>query len=179
MTTLYRLDETLWSFPRDNKEIRILTPGFSDRSADYRLAKKAREILEANPKAPGFEYGDASTPDLLGKWQIVDCTQEEHKKLQKGSIVYKRDFTNLNVSVLKIVPDSYFQSFSLDVKKHIPWFRSNSLQKEALALPFEPGPKQFFQDGAFCDPFTKLSQLQSPDEGGVLQLAQTIIDFLF
>ncbi len=81
----YRLDETLWSFQQRDQEIRILTPRFSDRSADDRLAKKAKESLEANSNAVEFEY--RSSLDLLGKWQIVDRTQEMYKKLQEGSII--------------------------------------------------------------------------------------------
>lgn len=158
---LIRLDETLWAFQQGDREIRISTPGFSNRASDYRLANKAREILESNPNATAFECSstEQGLPDLLGKWQIVDRTKEEFKKLQEGSIIYKRDFTNLKTRVLQVQPESYFRSFSSDLKKYIPWMQPDFWGTTKLSLPFQEGIEMFFENGAFSDPFTKLAAL--------------------
>jgi len=158
MESLYRLDEKQWSFSRAASEIRLISPGFSDRSADYKLAMKAKEHLEMGGSGP-FDYQKKGKdfPCLSGKWKLRDATREEYRRFQIGSLFYKRDFPQPGVQVLKIEPDSLIHSLSLQLQRYFPCLARAPTARIRLELPYTPGESEILKQKLFSDPFTRLA----------------------
>ena len=162
---LYRQDEKQWAFRKDDKEIRLITPGFRDRTADYALAKKVQTFLSSQPSIGKYQLLDwekdpkePASSGLLGRWQIKEITEKKFKEFQAESLVYTHDFNNLNVRYMAIQPNSYFRAAYLFLEKWIPWSQSPPPLSKKMVIPFEGDiVLKFFQHGVFHDPFSRLS----------------------
>lgn len=161
---LYRQNETQWAFQGKAKEIRILTPGFTDRSADYILAQKIAEYLQSPEAAADFSVltwtcpADSTDPaDINRKWQITDVTKKYYEDLQKDSLIYSREFTDLKARVLEVKPAGYWDAAVLFFKRWSAWLWSKTSEG---SIPFgveDGSPLGVLHYGAFKDPFTKMA----------------------
>jgi|GEM_PF-4030616 len=164
--SLYRLNETQWSFKKGEKEIRLSTPGFANRADDYQLAEKIQEFIRSLPSLDSWiawEYPSlkkGGNPDLQGRWQIREVTAEEFRKFQDGSIIYKRDFADPGVRIFSIEPMSRLRALSLALQRLFPFLQGLPESTKKMALPFDARnpTAMFFQGGSFQDPFTRLSE---------------------
>jgi hypothetical protein len=166
---LHRIDETHWKFQKGSEEFRIVTPGLPDRSSDYALARKIAEYIEEQELIGPSALVDCSglRPELAKQWQIADATQSYFQNLQKGSIIYRHEFTDLGIRVFEAGPASTWDGVSMFFQRWLPFLQSAPPLRPKWTAPYARGEieKTFFEKGLFRDPFTELAEkaLQSDE----------------
>lgn len=187
---LYRLDELMWSMKNNQEEVRIVTPGFNNRSLDYDLASVVAEFLKkGNTLKEELDLSNANVAsDLQIKWQFEDITQEWALKRQKGS-PYDHNFFALPFKVIEVKPASTWQKISWAFSRGYRWIKkqfgggkyfANKQTYKALPWKLETEQTQFLHLGAFNDPFTLLAtEVLQQDETPFVAQAECLGSYCF